>query len=144
MRIEFIEIEGKKYPLSFSLSASEQIMKKYNNPQKMVNILQNKNVNIHVKINIICNILESLIYSGCQYYNAFNKEKYENAPIKNGKFIGLTCEQIKVSLPLDEEYIENLTSKIKKCIESSNTKQLGTKPIKNNSKKKRKKSRATH
>lgn len=136
MKIEFYEIEGVKYPLSFSLAASEQLFKKYKNINKTFGLLKSKDCPVDKKMTIVCDILASLIYSGCQYYNAFHKEPYENAPFDNGRFYYITAEQLKVSITPNESALKEIAVKVQRCIESSNKKELGTKPISNNSKKK--------
>lgn len=136
MKIEFYEIEGVKYPLSFSLAASEQLFKRYKNINKTFSLLKSKDYPTDKKMAIVCDILASLIYSGCQYYNAFHKAPYENAPFENGRFYYITAEQLKVSIVPNEASLKEIAVKAQRCIESSNKKELGTKPIPIKSKKK--------
>ena len=137
MRIEFIYIEGKKYPLSFSLAASEKLLQDQKDLKNLSKILKDKNTPMHKKIDILCDILASLIYSGCQYYNAFNIAPYKDAPFFNEKFNPISSEQIKVVLNPDSETLEMITKKITSCMQVSNKKKINTK-IPTNAKKKQK------
>lgn len=136
MKIEFIYLEGKKYPLSFSLAASEQLARKHNDFSGFSKILKDKKVPVNKKMDCLCDILASLIYSGCQYYNAFNIEPYKDAPIINGKYHYINSEQLKTVInPAD---LSEILDKISKCVESSNKKKIGTKALQINSKKNQK------
>lgn len=137
MRIEFIYLEGKKYPLSFSLAASEKLAQKHNDFSSFSKILKDKKVPINKKMDCLCDILASLIYSGCQYYNAFNIEPYKDAPFVNGRYHYISSEQLKTVInPSD---LSEILDKISKSIENSNKKKIGTKPSEINSKKKQNK-----
>ncbi len=138
MKIEFIELEDRKYPLTFSLSTSNEITKRYKNLHALQYMLKNEKTPLEKKVNVLCVVLAAMIYSGCQYYNAFKKQPYDRAPIDDeGKFIPLTAEQISLVLVPTEENINDLTSKIEKCFSSSSKKELsGT--VKKTTKKKKK------
>lgn len=136
MKIEFIYLEGKKYPLSFSLAASEQLARKHSDFRSFSKILKDKKVPANKKMDCLCDILASLIYSGCQYYNAFNIEPYKDAPVVNGKYRYITSEQLKTVInPSD---LSEIMDKISKCVENSNKKKIGTKPIEMKPKKNKK------
>lgn len=127
MRISFLEIEGNKYPLCFSLATSEMITEKYKNIEMMKKNLNDKNFPIHRKINIVCDVLAALMKSGCDYYNILNKQKYDNAPIdQNGKLTPLKSEQLKYCIGMDKESISNIVNKIDECITNGQRKNIGT------------------
>lgn len=136
MRVEFYELEGKIYPLTFSLSTSNEIIRKYKNIHALQLMLESEKAPLNKKIEVLCNVLESMIYSGCQYYNAFKKQPYNKAPIdEEGIFVPLNVEQISVSLVPTEENINELVKKIKNCISISNKKEIIGKAKKNTKKK---------
>lgn len=136
MRISQINIEGKDYPLCFSLSVATMITEKYKDVNKLKQMISDENVSFAKKVKVLCDVLASMIDAGCRYYNVFHKRAYPNAPInKKGKFIPLTSEQIECSIDLSEETIKNLACAIRNCIEGSQEKKLGIKPGKNAKKK---------
>lgn len=138
MKIEFIDLEGKKYPLSFSLLVTEEIMKKYKSTDNLMYLLKDKKAPLNEKMDAVTTILSNMIYSGCEYYNSFHKQPYKNAPVRNGKFIPLSNEQIKIAIdPMDGSF-KDIIETIKRCISSSSQRKIGTKPKKTKSKKKKK------
>lgn len=137
MKIEFYELEGKKYPLSFSLATTEKIAQKYKDLSKLSGMLKNEKISNYEKIAIVSEILSAMMYSGAQYYNAFNKEPFEGADYKDGKFRYLTAEQLKCVIPCSEKEITDLAGKIQRCYASSNDKDIHARSVQNRSKKKR-------
>lgn len=138
MKVEFIELEGKKYPLSFSLLVTEEIIKKYENVDNFMHLLKDKKAPLDKKMDAVTTILSNMIYSGCEYYNSFHKPPYKNAPIRNGKFIPLNNEQVKIAIdPMDGSF-RDIVETIKRCVSSASQRKIGTKPKKNKSKKKKK------
>lgn len=129
MNLEYIYIEGIKYPLSFSLVTAEQIAKKYRDLNVLERNLKDRNYPVDKKLNMLSDIIAMMIYSGVRYCNAYHLDPYKDAPYTQGRFFYLTSEQVKVSLPLDENSIKGLTDKIQKCIRSGNVKKIGTKTI---------------
>lgn len=137
MKIEFFELEDKRYPLAFSLNTANEITGRYRNLQALQYTLKSEKTPLSKKIDVLCNVLAAMMYSGCQYYNVFRKQPYEKAPIDDeGKFIPLTAEQITLVFEPTEKNIRNLTDKIEKCFCTSASKDLTAK-VKNNTKKKR-------
>lgn len=137
MKVEFYELEGKVYPLTFSLSTSNEIIKKYKNLNALQFMLKSEKTPLNKKVDVLCTVLESMIYSGCQYYNAFRKQPYDKAPINNdGKFIPLTAEQISLVFVPTEEKVNELSRKIQNCISNSSNKEI-TGRAKQNAKKKK-------
>lgn len=138
MKIEYMHIEGKKYPLSFSLATAEQIAEKYKNMNELQRKLKDENFPDSEKLDILCNVLAMMIYSGCCYFNAFHKPPYENAPYEDEKFYYITSEQLKTCIPLNDNKIKEIINKIENCINSSGDKKISTRPkqISSNSKKK--------
>lgn len=127
MRISFLEIEGRKYPLCFSLATSEMITEKYKNIKMMSRNLNDKNFPLSRKIDMVCDILSALMKSGCDYYNILNKSIYDNAPTdQNGKLVALKKEQLKYCIGMDEESINNIVKKVNECIANGQRKNIGT------------------
>ena len=142
MNLEYIYIEGIKYPLSFSLVTAEQIAKKYRDLNVLERNLKDRNYPVDKKLNMLSDIIAMMIYSGVRYCNAYHLDPYKDAPNTQGRFVYLTSEQVKVSLPLDENSIKGLTDKIQKCIRSGNVKKIGTKPFEISGHSKKKKQRS--
>lgn len=139
MKISFLTIEDKKYPLSFSLYTAQEILKRYKKIDSLMYMLKDKNTSLDRKIDVLSVILSLMIYSGCQYYNAFKMQPYKSAPVDDkGRFIALNEEQIKLSIEPTEDKIKELVNAIESCIEMGKRQEIGTKPIKSNSKKKKK------
>lgn len=127
MRVSFLEIEGRKYPLCFSLATSEIITEKYKNIEMMSRNLNDKNFPLSRKIDMVCDILSVLMKSGCDYYNILNKSTYDNAPTdRNGKLVALKKEQLKYCIGIDEESINNIVKKVNECIATGQRKNIGT------------------
>lgn len=138
MKISYLELEGKKYPLTFSLKTTQLITEKYKDMNAFAKLLDDPKVNLSKKLDVVADILESMMQSGCQFCNAFSYSPYPDAPFEDGKFISLSAEQIKLCIPLEEDIVKNIINAIKGCIATSNTKELGTQTKKSSKKKKNK------
>lgn len=137
MKIEFIELEGKRYPLSFSLSTSSEITNRYKNLHALQYMLKSDKTPLSKKVDVLCVVIAAMMYSGCQYYNAFRKQPYDKAPIDDdGKFVPLTAEQVSLVLVPNEENIAYLTAKIESCFSSSSKRELSG-AVKNTKKKRK-------
>ena len=101
-RMAYIEIAGKEYPVRFSLGASKAITEKFGSLEGMTKEMVsegNKDA-----IGIVIWILQLLIAQGCAYKNTFEADipKPENAPVKDGKYIPLTAEELEIGMELSE------------------------------------------
>ncbi len=89
---------------------------------------------------ILTDLLYAMIYSGCAYMNRMHLPAYEEAPVdSNGKFIPLKKEDLEVLIPLEPEALNELTGKIKECINLG--KQRDIKAVENKNLKKKKQRR---
>lgn len=138
MKLSYLELEGKKYPLTFSLKTTQLITDKYKDMANFAKVLNDPKVGMSKKIDIVADVLESMMCSGCQFCNAFSYSPYPNAPFHDGKFISLSAEQIKLCIPPEEQAIKNVINAINSCISTSNVKELGTQTKKSAKKKKNK------
>lgn len=138
MKLSYLELEGKKYPLTFSLKTTQLITDKYKDMTTFSKVLNDPKVGMSKKIDIVADVLESMMRSGCQFCNAFSYSPYPNAPFHDGKFISLSAEQIKLCIPPEEQDIKNVINAINSCISTSNVKELGTQTKKSAKKKKNK------
>ncbi len=100
-RMTYMEIGGKKYPLSFSLAATKAISKKFGSVKKMGEKISNiEDVNEET-VDAIAYILAVLVAQGCAYKNVFEKDipAYEGAPVDGeGKYIPLNQEEIEIGI----------------------------------------------
>jgi len=112
-RISYLEIAGKKYPLSFSLMAQKKIAAKYGGLDKIANYMTGDNEETYVELGYICTLL---IQQGCAYKNAFEKDvpPYENAPVVNGEFVPLTEDEIMLGVGFSD--MKDLVNAIMECM----------------------------
>lgn len=99
-KIEYIEIAGKEYPMSFSLGASKKIAKKFGSVEKMGDLLARSEEVTEQTIDSLVFVLELLICQGCAYKNFFEADmpKSPKAPIDDaGKYVPLATEQLEVA-----------------------------------------------
>ena len=84
-RIQTIEIGRKEYPMIMSLTATEQINKKFGSIEKMLEKMGNQ----EEMGDTFAEVLELLIRQGCEYKNVFESDlpQEENAPVVYGKYI---------------------------------------------------------
>ena len=61
MNLEYIYIEGIKYPLSFSLVTAEQIAKKYRDLNVLERNLKDRNYPVDKKLNMLSDIIEDIL-----------------------------------------------------------------------------------
>ena len=96
-KLAFFEIAGKVYPLSFSLMAEKKLAERYGNLSKIGDYITGDDAKSFEEMAFV---LELLIKQGCAYKNMFEVDApvYDNAPVKDGKFIPLTNEEIMVGV----------------------------------------------
>lgn len=100
-RTVYIEIAGKEYPMRFSVGASIEISKKFGSMQKMAEQMKSEEGIDEIKaFQTITWLLELFIRQGCAYKNLFETDipQPDNAPIKEGKYIPLTQDEIIVGV----------------------------------------------
>lgn len=99
-RINFVDIAGTKYPLTFSLGAAKAISRKYGSLEKMFEKLQNAEDTFE-QLDAVIFVLETLIRQGCAYLNKFEKNVpvHEEGTSFNGeKFEPVTAEELEVGI----------------------------------------------
>lgn len=107
-RIQTIEIGRKEYPMIMSLTATEQINKKYGSIEKMLD----KMASIEDREETFAEVLELMIRQGCEYKNVFEADipHDQNAPIVDGKYTPI--EKEKIMLGIERRRIGEITKKI--------------------------------
>lgn len=107
-RIQTIEIGRKEYPMIMSLTATEQINKKFGSIEKMLEKMGNK----EEMGDTFAEVLELLIRQGCEYKNVFESDlpQEENAPVVDGKYIPI--EKEKILLGVERRRLGEITRKI--------------------------------
>lgn len=101
-RINFVEIAGKKYPLSFSLQATKAVARKFGSVEKIGEQFSDGDLN-EEKIDGIVYVVETLIRSGCAYLNLFCADlpKEPGAHIVDDKYYCLSTEALEVAITFD-------------------------------------------
>lgn len=107
-RIQTIEIGRKEYPMIMSLTATEQINKKFGSIEKMLEKMGNQ----EEMGDTFAEVLELLIRQGCEYKNVFESDlpQEENAPVVDGKYIPI--EKEKILLGVERRRLGEITRKI--------------------------------
>lgn len=130
-RISYLEIAEKKYPLSFSLAASKKIAQKYGSVEKMADLLTKSDGMTEKAVDEITFIIELLIAQGCAYMNLFESDvpPYEKAPIKDGKYIPPTKEEIEIGVSFTD--LKTMLAAIFGAMSSGSKTTISTKQSKN-------------
>lgn len=110
-RTRYINIAGKEYPMRFSLGVSLAITDKYGSLEEMAKKVTNKENESEVFRTVIW-LLETFIKQGCAYKNIFEPDipAPENAPVKDGKYIPLTADEIMIGIETND--LSEATKKI--------------------------------
>ena len=125
-RCTYIEIVGKKYPMSFSLGATKKIVMKYGSIERLKEKMEKENDDTQ-KIDMIFFLLELLIAQGCAYKNYFEKDipAPDDAPIVDGKWTPLPREVLEFALEIEDA--EKIAEKILECIDHGSKKEVEAK-----------------
>ena len=96
-KLAYFEIAGKVYPLSFSLMAEKKLAERYGNLSKIGDHITGDDAKSFEEMAFV---LELLIKQGCAYKNMFEADvpAYDKAPLKDGKYIPLSNEEIMVGV----------------------------------------------
>ena len=102
-RTRYIDIAGKEYPMRFSLGVSLAITEKYGSLDGMVKKVEDTKNETEVFKTVIW-LLEIFIRQGCAYKNLFEPDVPvpENAPVRDGKYIPLTSEEIAIGMETND------------------------------------------
>lgn len=118
--ITYIEIGGKKYPMSYSVMAQKQIIKKYGSLNKMQEIMQD--TESEKSVDAMIDMVEILVSQGCAYMNYFEKDAPvpENAPVVDGKWTPISRGGLEIGL----RYTKNVMLDIAACISGSSKQEI--------------------
>lgn len=137
-RTVYINLAGKEYPMRFSLGASKVIAAKFGSLKKMQENLTggaSEDKTEEKSLEVIAYLLAVLIKQGCAYKNIFepNLPIPPNAPVKDGKFVGLEQEEIEVALDMAD--METASKKIFEAIGTGNAREVNAKEKSENKRK---------
>lgn len=118
-KVTYIDIEGKSYPMVFSLACLKH-MDGIESIAKKVN----ENKSVSSSADIIIRMLTDLITSGCYYCNNMNLTNYPHSPAIKGKIKPLSEDQIMHMISATEENLKYLIKKIQLCVNVSNSKSI--------------------
>lgn len=127
-KLTYMNIQGKVYPMSFSLMATKILTERHGDIQKYFSSLQNTE-DTAKNLEIVAELLEVMISQGCAYKNYFEKDvprRANDAVDDTGKFIPLSKDAILCGLEIDD--VEYCVKKIQECMEKSNKRILNTVP----------------
>ena len=117
-RINYIEICGKLYPLSFSLMAQKTLAAKHGSIEE----LQEKITNLdEAGIDALVDFIEILVKQGCAYKNMFERDCIipDGAAVVNGEWMPPEREEIMVGIQFGDltKIIKEITGTIMKSSE---------------------------
>lgn len=118
-KLTYVNIQGKAYPMSFSLLATKVLTERHGDISKYFKRVEDAKDEL-AALDTLSELLEVMIMQGCAYKNNFeaNVPRKQNDPVdENGKFIPLSKEAIEAGLELSD--LEYVSKKVKECIEKS-------------------------
>ena len=118
LRVVFIKLGDKEYPLVNSLYVAERI-------ERIDNMQSVKSLAV---------ILEAMMYAGAKYLNIVGSPNKNLNRNENGDIVPLSKEDISILLGVDEDTIRYISGKISECFAVSDKKQV---VAKSNAKKKK-------
>jgi len=100
VKTSYMEIGGKKYPLRFGIGTAKAMSEKFGSMEKMIDAMNDRPEN--EIIDALVWMIEALIRQGCAYKNIFEADFPipNDAPVKEGKYIPLTKEEIEIGLEI--------------------------------------------
>lgn len=121
-RITYIELAGKKYPLSFSLGAAKAIAAKYGDLGKLDEAITIEKLDEET-IDIISYTIAALMKQGAAYKNQFEIDlpPEPGAHIEDGRYIALSQEEIEMCIGIKSE---KMITAIMDAIDASSDKEL--------------------
>lgn len=103
--VRFTTIGGFKYPLSFSFGAVKRLAKKYGGLTQMSEAMSGIGSDDIKSLDTLTDILEVLIYQGCEYMNVIEKglPPEKGAKVnKKGEYIPVSKNEIELVMTLEE------------------------------------------
>lgn len=94
-KISWTEIEGKKYPMSFSVGAQKHLAQKVGSLEKFAKAFTGADAKTYDNLTYIVSVV---IQQGVAYMNTFGKNLpvEEGAAYENGKYIAITQEELEL------------------------------------------------
>ena len=118
-KVTYIDIEGKSYPMVFSLACL-----KHMDGIQEVSKKAKQNQSLSDSADIIIRMLTAMMTSGCYYCNNMNLTNYPHSPAINGKIKPFSEDQIMHMISATEENLKYLIKKIQLCVNVSNSKSI--------------------
>lgn len=107
VRVVFINIGGKEYPLVNSLYVAEQI--------------ERMDIN---SVSALAKMLEAMTYAGAKYLNLVGSPNTNLARNEDGTIAWLSAEDISILIGVDEGAVKEISAKISECFAISQQKQV--------------------
>lgn len=127
--ISYLEIAGKRYPMSFSLGAQKAIVARYGG-MECLGDLRSRGLD-EQDMDMLIWMTELLIAQGCAYKNYFEKDipAPKDAPVDaDGKWIPLPAEAIEVGIT-ELRGLAVLVKSILQCIGISKKQEVEAEPV---------------
>ena len=120
-RTTYLNIAGKEYPMRFSMGTNIRITERYGSMKGFQEILLGDGGEGKA-LKEITWILKTMIDQGCAYKNLFEKDMPapESAPVKDGKYVSLTEEELEIGLDLSGAGMMEIKMKIFECFGTGN------------------------
>lgn len=120
-RISYIEIGGKKYPLSFSLMAQKSMASKHGT---LENLQEKMSKFDEEGIDALVDFIEILIKQGCAYKNRFEKDSLipDGASVVNGEWIPIEREEIMTCVQFSE--LHDIFESVISAVTNSNKREV--------------------
>lgn len=101
-KTSYMEIGGKQYPLRFGIGTAKAMSERFGSMEKMIDSMKDRPEN--EIIDTMVWMIEALIRQGCAYKNIFEADLPipDNAPVKEGKYMPLTKEEIEIGLEISD------------------------------------------
>lgn len=124
----YIDVGGKQYPLRFGIGAAKAMSEKFGSLERMTEFMNTEERPENEIMDTLIWLVETLVRQGCAYKNIFEADLPipENAPVKDGKYIPLTAEEIEVGLEIAN--IAELKNVIFGAVLSGSKAEVETKP----------------
>ena len=127
--ISYLEIAGKRYPMSFSLGAQKAIVARYGG-MECLGDLRGRGLD-EQDMDMLIWMTELLIAQGCAYKNYFEKDipAPKDAPVDaDGKWVPLPAEAIEVGIT-ELGGLAVLVKSILQCIGTSKKQEVEAEPV---------------
>lgn len=133
MQITYLWLNNQKYPMSFSLGASQEIAETYGSLSEVQERIKNGEMKDGESLEFMFDIVSILMTQGCEYFNLIHKRPEHSSPVdENGLFKPLTPRE--VGIVAGPQDIQNMEKAILDCMKSGQEKKIQTRSA---SKKKR-------